>query len=233
MTVEDIAWPCELPEELKAKLLAMAVQCQGVKALPFTVSYSTLPGVYYVLKGSCGLCFSTNDSKSVLGAVVGTKDWFGALNVGTGRKIFGVAEEIEEIHFLLFPEAKILQLAKSEPLVYKWLFHAGIHAQSFIMQAMLSAIHQKEQKVMYVLLELHSRQNQIGGATQSINASQTQLSSITGLSRSRLNEVLKGLEKKGLINIQRGKIFLLDIEALSTLLSPMNLMMKNPTKNLD
>nr|WP_119009227.1 Crp/Fnr family transcriptional regulator [Vibrio superstes] len=228
MTIEDIVWPCDLPNELKEQLLNIAVPCQGIKALPFTLSYCSVPGVYYVVKGSCGLCFTTNDTKSVLGAVVGAKDWFGALNMGTGRKIFGVAEELEDIHFLMFPEAKVLKLAEREPLVYKWLFNAGVHAQSFIMQAMISAIHQKEQKVMYVLLELHSRQSQSG---TTINASQAQLSSITGLSRPRLNEVLKGFEKQGLIEVQRNKVLIKDIEALSKLLSPMNLMMKNPTKS--
>lgn len=226
---EDIVWPCELPEDLKAKLFDMSVYCQGTKALPFTLSYCKVPGVYYVLKGACGLCFSTNDSKSVLGAVVGKEDWIGALQVETGRKIFGIAEELEEIHFLMFPEARILQLAESNPLVYKWLFHSGIHAQSIIMQAMLSSLHQKEQKVMYVLLELYRRKNHVTGASLSLNASQSQLSSITGLSRPRLNEVLKDIEKKGLIQVQRGKVLIKDVEALSGLLSPMNLMLNDPT----
>ncbi|MGB1322737.1 MAG: Crp/Fnr family transcriptional regulator, partial [Vibrio gallaecicus] len=58
------------------------------------------------------------------------------------------------------------------------------------------------------------------------------LSTITGISRSRLNEVLKGIEQAGLVTIQRGKVFISDIEGLYERISPMNLMMRNPVEDI-
>jgi DNA-binding GntR family transcriptional regulator len=48
-----------------------------------------------------------------------------------------------------------------------------------------------------------------------IDISQKQLSQITGISRPRLNEVLKQLEAVGEISLERGSIHLIDIPALS------------------
>ena len=101
------------------------------------------------------------------------------------------------------------------------------------MQAFLSSIHEKEQKTIYVLLELAARQTNVTGAKVSINISQTQLSTITGISRPRLNEVLKSIEQQGLVTIQRGKVSISDFEGLYERISPMNLMIRDPISTMN
>ncbi|MCG9542468.1 Crp/Fnr family transcriptional regulator [Vibrio sp. Isolate33] len=229
---EQIQWPCELPQELIDSLVEIAVFKTGIHSLEITQKFQNLPGVFYILSGSAGICFSTENMKSLSGGVIGKGDWMGALTIHAEYNLFAVAEEVEPISMILFPSDKVLELAEEQCMVFKWLLHCGTRAQSIWMQAYLSSIHEKEQKTIYVLLELAARQTNITGATVSINVSQTQLSTITGISRSRLNEVLKGIEQAGLVTIQRGKVFITDIEGLYERISPMNLMMRNPVEDI-
>lgn len=227
----DIRWPCDLPESLKSKLLELSERKQGVASLQFTERYAYIPGVFYVCQGTIGMCFSTLNMKTIVGGVLGQGDWVGAYSIGKKLKYFSVAEEIEVLSMLLFPREKLLLLAESEPLVYKFLFYAGQQTQSIWMQALLSSIHNREQKLIYTLLELRARYSPIAGAIDCINISQNQLSTITGISRPRLNETLKQVESRGFISVQRNKIFILDFTALSHIIEPMNLMIRDPRKS--
>ncbi|MEZ8386518.1 Crp/Fnr family transcriptional regulator, partial [Vibrio splendidus] len=53
-----------------------------------------------------------------------------------------------------------------------------------------------------------------------------------GISRPRLNEVLKGIEQQGLVKIQRGKVFIADVKGLYEHISPMNLMIRDPVAEI-
>ncbi|UPR36994.1 Crp/Fnr family transcriptional regulator [Vibrio cyclitrophicus] len=229
---EQIEWPCDLPQDLIDRLVEIAVYKTGIHSLEITKKFQNLPGVFYILSGSAGVCFSTENMKSLSGGVIGKGDWMGALTIHAEYNLFAVAEEVEPITMVLFPAEKVLELAEEQCMVFKWLLHSGTRAQSIWMQAYLFSIHEKEQKTIYVLLELAARQNNIAGETVSINISQTQLSTITGISRPRLNEVLKGIEQQGLVKIQRGKVFITDIEGLYERISPMNLMMRDPVAGI-
>ncbi|WP_061017211.1 Crp/Fnr family transcriptional regulator [Vibrio splendidus] len=229
---EQIQWPCELSADLIESLIDIAVLKTGVHSIEITQKFQNLPGVFYILSGSAGICFSTENMKSLSGGIIGRGDWIGALSIHADYKLFAVAEEVEPITMVLFPANKILELAERKCMVYKWLLHSGTKAQSIWMQAYLSSIHEKEQKTIYVLLELAARQTNIAGATVSINISQTQLSTITGISRPRLNEVLKGIEQQGLVKTQRGKVFITDVEGLYEHISPMNLMIRDPVTEI-
>lgn len=191
---EQIQWPCELSADLIESLMDIAVLKTGVDSFEITKKFQRFPGVFYILSGSAGICFSTENMKSLSGGVIGRGDWVGALSIHADYNLFAVAEEVEPITMVLFPAVKVLELAERKCMVFKWLLHCGTKTQSIWMQAYLSSIHEKEQKTIYVLLELAARQINIAGAAVSINISQTQLSTITGISRPRLNEVLKGIE---------------------------------------
>ncbi|OCH46648.1 protein kinase, partial [Vibrio cyclitrophicus] len=167
------------------------------------------------------------------GGVIGKGDWIGALTIHANYNLFAVAEEVEPITMVFFPADKVLELAEKKCMVFKWLLHCGVKSQSIWMQAFLSSIHEKEQKTIYVLLELAARQTNVTGAKVSINISQTQLSTITGISRPRLNEVLKSIEQQGLVTIQRGKVSISDFEGLYERISPMNLMIRDPISTMN
>lgn len=226
--IDEIKWPCELPDSVKRKLLSLGQYCVGIEQLEITKSYAKFPGIFYILGGSVGLCTSTNDMKNIVGGFMGATDWLGALTFGTDVKIFTVAEEIQTLEMLLFPKEKVMALAEEEPLVYKWLFRCGQGSQRLWLQALITSLHEKEQKVVYSLLELAKRQSLVEGAIKQVNISQSQLSMVSGVSRPRLNEVLKIIEESGAIIVKRGRIYLSDREKLQRLLDSMNLMLLDP-----
>ncbi|MEZ8828276.1 Crp/Fnr family transcriptional regulator [Vibrio cyclitrophicus] len=230
---EQIQWPCDLSQDLIHSLLEIALFKTGVHSLEITKKFQNLPGVFYILKGSAGICFSTENMKSLSGGVIGKGDWIGALTIHANYNLFAVAEEVEPITMVFFPADKVLELAEKKCMVFKWLLHCGVKSQSIWMQAFLSSIHEKEQKTIYVLLELAARQTNVTGAKVSINISQTQLSTITGISRPRLNEVLKSIEQQGLVTIQRGKVSISDFEGLYERISPTNLMIRDPISTMN
>ena len=81
----------------------------------------------------------------------------------------------------------------------------------------MSSLHEQEQKVVYSLLELAKRQDSVDGAIEQVNISQSQLSTVSGVFRLRLNEVLKIIEESGAIIVKRGRIYLSDREKLQLL----------------
>lgn len=54
---EQIEWPCELPQELIDSLIEIAVFKTSVHSLEITQKFQNLPGVFYILSGSAGICF--------------------------------------------------------------------------------------------------------------------------------------------------------------------------------
>ena len=62
---------------------------------------------------------------------------------------------------VLFPAEKVLALAEEQCMVFKWLLHSAEPEHNlFGCKLILSSIHEKEQKTIYVLLELAARQNE-------------------------------------------------------------------------
>lgn len=226
--IEQIIWPCHLPTELKYQLLSIAKRRKGIHFLNFTQEYQRLSGVIYILSGVTGLSFTTKNIDNSFGLILGRSDWLGTLTIGNDIRVLSILEEVEEIELLVFSEEEVLKLATENTQVYKWLFYAGQHTQKLWMQAMLTSIHDKQQKVIYFILELAVRKVTMIGSHTKINITQNQLGSIIGISRPRLNEVLKNIERRGAIFIERGTIHITNIDILRAELHSMSLMFRDP-----
>ncbi|SEG04263.1 Crp/Fnr family transcriptional regulator [Vibrio hangzhouensis] len=224
----EINWNCSLPDSLKHALISTATIREGTSGLEITNKFSKMPGVFYILSGSLGICFSTSDMKNISGAVVGRGDWIGPLSIYGDSELYAIAEQIEPVRLLFFPKQTIYKLTNLHPEVYQWLYFCGQKSQSLWMQALLSSIHSREQKVVYAIVSLVTYSKYFKGTKLCINISQSQLAMITGISRPRLNEALKILEFKGFISIQRGKIYIDHLQELCKIMDGMNLMFHDP-----
>ena len=225
---DSIVWPCKLPDIVKRSILSTAQVRKGIKSLDVCQSRCQMPGVFYILNGSSGLCVATPDMNNSLGVVVGKGDWIGAHAIESNEEIFLIAEEVEPITMLYFSKSTISSLAEHDSMVYKWLYSCTRSEQKIWLQAMLSSIHDKSLRVVYLLFEFAKRIEIIRGSLICINISQYQLSSLSGISRARLNEVLKKLEYDGYIFLQRGKVYIKNISQLGDYLNEMNLMFQEP-----
>ncbi|WP_052772078.1 Crp/Fnr family transcriptional regulator [Vibrio mexicanus] len=134
--------------------------------------------------------------------------------IGQSVRYKATIEELEPIEMLIFPQAKIEELAKINPEIYKWLYHSTHKTQQAWIRAQISTLYDKETRIVSSLLEIAKYIPNIKGSFQKIHASQRQLSLITGISRPRLNETLKELEVSKEISLERGVIHLLKPDAL-------------------
>ncbi|MDN3681037.1 Crp/Fnr family transcriptional regulator [Vibrio tapetis subsp. quintayensis] len=212
----DILWPCELDEQTKIQLMSIVKPITGIAHF---VNRSELTnqrrGVYYVRKGIVAIAFSPEGPNSMNSGILSHGLWIGG-GVMMGQQFMRAAfEEIEPLELFFFQKDKIEQLAESNPFIYKWLYYGSLDTQKIWISAQVASLHDKEVRIVSALLDLLNRSKTIKGSVPEIKVSQKQLSIITGISRPRLNEVLKLLESSQEITLARGKIYLTDLEALT------------------
>ncbi len=188
---------------------------------PATTSRTT-PGITYVNRGIACINFGADQTNTMNSGIYGKGSWLGSSMIGQSFKVHATIEELEPVEAIFFPKDKIDQVAEKDPLVYKFLYHSSIESQQAWLRAQIVSLHNRETRVVYSLLEVARHTSQIQGSIISVNASQKQLSSITGISRPRLNEVLKMLESNNEISVMRGAIHLLDVERLRERLTLIN-----------
>ncbi|GLS90913.1 hypothetical protein GCM10007916_19800 [Psychromonas marina] len=225
LNIDTIQWPGPISEGLKQQLFEIA---QPGKGLPDTQKKTDFPGIYYITAGLATLSVQSENMNNSLGFVLGTNDWVGANTVGKLSDIFLLTVEIEPVEYLFLCRKKVTLLAEKNLEVYKFLFHCLNKMQPVFWQVSLTALHDKEARIVYTLVSLAQKKKIIQGTKVSIKITQEQLCAVTGLSRPRINEVLKKIEKAHEISIERGVIHILDTDALGKRLNQLNMMFNDP-----
>ena len=215
-------WPCALSDNLKQQLLNIAQPCQGIPNI------QKHRGLYYIGTGLFIIHYATQHMNNNLGYAVGADDWIGASKIVCSDRFFLQAIELEPVESLFFPHHKISKLAEINHEVYKLLYFCLANVQPVHLQGQLTAMQDKEVRVVYTLFSLAQKKISIEGARISLKITQEQLSLVTGLSRPRINEILKKIEKSQEISITRGSICILDIIALGKRLDHALLMFNDP-----
>lgn len=207
----DILWPCELSHELKQSLLESATVLSG---LPDRAS-SRMGGVFYIVHGLLSVSFSSENTNTMNANLIGKESWLGASMMTSGIPRNAVVDELLPLSLVYFPKDKIDKLAQTNFEVYKWLYFSSLETQNDWLQAQICSLYDKQSRVIFSLLEISRHLPSVQGSLIKIDISQRQLSQISGISRPRLNEVLKYLEQQGEIGLERGSIHLLEPESLS------------------
>ncbi|MGF1756399.1 Crp/Fnr family transcriptional regulator [Photobacterium sagamiensis] len=231
--IDQIQWPCEISHSLKTQLVEISSIIHGVDKFICTRQMASVPAVYYVQEGVASFRLCSEGIKGVNSLLIGPGDWIGGSAIAQDMKLFVSVEEIESMSLVSFPKEKIFKLAQSNNEVYKWLYYCAMEIQKILLQAQISSLYDREIRTVYALLDIANRVKSVKGSMSTIKISQHQLSLITGISRPRVNEVLKSLEKKGEIIIQRECIYLADLQALGARIENLNLMFNDPRKDVE
>lgn len=212
-TLQDkIIWPCQLPASTKEAIVLCAIRANQLGAN--TGSTRPIPGITYINSGIACISFGAEQTNSMNSGVYGKGSWLGGSMINQSFKLHTTIEELEPVDVIFFPKDKIELLAERDPHVYKLLYFCSLDSQQQWLTAQIVSLYNRETRVVFALLEVARHTTQIKGSVLSVNASQKQLSNITGISRPRLNEVLKMLETNGEISVSRGTIHLIDVDAL-------------------
>ncbi|MEZ9566684.1 Crp/Fnr family transcriptional regulator [Vibrio artabrorum] len=215
MNIEEIIWPCLLPTHLKTALLDISVIVTDFSGIKINIDYLQLDGVFYIHSGNLLVGYSAEETNTSLGTIFGQSTWLGSSSLFSTNNFIFLAEELTPIKMLYFPKAKIESIAEQEPSLYKMLFEIMKQNAPRYLLSSLSFIHGKHIKLAYTLYNyLKLATNETMFVPTALTISQQQLSTITGISRPRVNEVLKSFEKEGIIYIQRGKVIVEDQKKL-------------------
>ncbi|TAA48325.1 Crp/Fnr family transcriptional regulator [Corallincola spongiicola] len=223
-----IEWPCELTQALKDALISIAQPTNQIGEASTHGGIWTVKGVVYVVSGTVKLCLMSQDASNLMGALMGPHDWVGAASVDNDTNFSVYVEEVEPVQLLYFPANLVQKLCIEKPECYKWLFHCISRMQPKWFQAKLTSLHDKKLRVVYALMSLASMSPKMAGVLPKIRISQQQLSDVCGVSRPRVNGVLKSLEGEGSIQVSRGAVQILDTAKLGHQLDDLNLTFHDP-----
>ena len=219
----EIQWPCPLAEATRQRLLSIAQ--------PYDLNRLTgvVPGVIYVVTG-CLVGYATNETMdNSLGLIHGHGRWFGIQSIDNPTYApTDFYEALLPTELLLFPARELERLAEQDPAIYKFLFFIAQYIGRLTLQLGSNTLFSLTTRITYALLELASKHAPVHEIRPLLHITQQELSQIVGISRPRVNEVLKALDNSGEVKLGRGEIQLLDLAALQARLPSMSYMYHDP-----
>ncbi len=140
---------------------------------------------------------------------------------------FFIINEIEKVELLYIPKDEITRLAKKDPLIYKWILDIVSENVPHWFQSHLISMSKKDVRVLYCLATLlpiyENKLKEI-----SLNVTQQDVSNLCGVTRPRVNEVLKKFESQGFIKLKRKMIVITSIKLFFELLGEVDLSFYDP-----
>ncbi|MDN3616972.1 MAG: Crp/Fnr family transcriptional regulator [Vibrio gallaecicus] len=213
-STSDIQWPCNLSQALKDELLLSAITVHGLSDRN-QFKRSSVDGVFYIVQGIMSISFASENTNTMNATLLSANTWAGGGVIYNSLSLNATIDEILPCTILYFPKEKIDRLASTNDEVFRWLYHCTLDLQKNWLQSQLCSLYDRESRIVFSLLDLAKRLPAVQGSLIKIDISQKQLSQITGISRPRLNEVLKSLEAANEISLERGSIHLIDIPSLN------------------
>ena len=228
ITIDDIVWPCELSSSLKKNLLSIASLKHEISPLGGSPKNPFSSDICYLFEGIAILNTSTLETSTTVGGVIGPQNWIGVGGMDESSRPVYTTEEITPVVLMAFPYKLILKLAEQDSEVFKFLFYIAQKLLKKWTQTAATVIHDKEMRIVYYLLELRVLHPKKDDVIPRIKISQQQLSFLSGISRPRVNEVLKELEIAEEIEIARGSLRIINLPKLAARLNNVNVSMRDP-----
>ncbi len=201
-----------------------------LKNVQFTTGFFNFSGLIYIKKGRFSISLPHQNLDTLYSFIIEPNTWFGGLTLMPLPHPFILINEIENVELLYIPKNRLTEIADKHPLIYKWLLNTVADNIPQWFQVPLIALSNKKIRVVYCLATLLPIDKSKLSVIE-IEASQQKISDICGLSRPRVNEVLKELEQDKLIQVLHKKIVILNIKALFKLLNNANLCFHDPRDN--
>lgn len=199
--------------------------------IDLTTGFFNFSGLIYVKQGRFSISLPQQSLDTLYSFIVESDNWFGGLTLMPLPHPFLLISEIDKVELLYIPKTRLTEIADAHPVIYKWLLNIAADNLPQWFQVPLIALSNKKIRVVYCLATLLPINNNHLSNIE-IDASQQKISNICGLSRPRVNEVLKELELQKLIQIQHKKIIIADANALFKILDEANLCFYDPRENM-
>ncbi|MCJ8321368.1 MAG: Crp/Fnr family transcriptional regulator [Colwellia sp.] len=199
----------------------------SLKNVEFTTGFFNFSGIIYIKKGRISISLPQQNLDTIYSFILEANSWFGGLTLMPLPHPFILINEIDQVEVLYIAKDQLTEIADANPLIYKWLLKIAAENIPQWLQVPLIALSNKKLRVTYCLATLLPT-NKGNISTMVIDVSQQKISDICGLSRPRVNEVLKELEQEGLLQVKHKKIIIINPKGMFKLLDEANLCFYDP-----
>ncbi|RKF17780.1 Crp/Fnr family transcriptional regulator [Alginatibacterium sediminis] len=221
-------WPCDLSQETKLQLSSIAKLESNLVDIGIGPDSSLLRGAVYIRRGQFSMVLPSGDGRTTTGYLLGAGEWLSGLMVSNDQTSNVGATALSDLELVYFPHSKLFPMFQKNFELYKWLSAIQANLQLKVLQTAVSYLHSLEARVVYFLFDYLRTSATISGALPQLKLNQSQVSEIVGVTRPRVNQVFQVLAKAGEIEIQRGTITFLNIDALGRRLDNVNLEFRDP-----
>lgn len=174
--------------------------------------------LYYVVSGKIKIFKTSDDGKELITSIHGSQEFFGHIPILADVNYMDGAEALEESDLMLIPREDFLQLISNDMLI----------AQKFI-KIITQNISEKEndllhlaysslrKKVAHGIIQLLEKYKNEEGSKQIINLSRENMAQSIGVATESVIRTLGDFKEEKLIDIEGGKIKIIDAQKLKDL----------------
>lgn len=202
-------WVSRMPEGRRRALLALGRQLSLVDGARAYRLGDPPDGLYAVLSGEVRLVNYPELGKQLLNLIVRPGRWFGELSTIDGGPRPHDAICVGATTLLHIPGPAIVALGREDPGLYHDIAILGCeHQRTTLARVALMWGHDSDERLVWLLNDFAAPDPETGAWV--VGLKQEDLAGMVGVSRQRLNRLLRDLEQAAMIRTAYGKIVVLD-----------------------
>ena len=207
----------DLPVDVLGVLALAMKRRQAMPAEAIFLQSDEGSAMFAVLSGQVRIVIGGTDGREHVLRVLGPGEMFGEIAMLDGRPRSADAIAVTRCQLLLLERRSLLTLIASQPALAIGLI--GIlcdRLRDTTAQVEGLLFHTLSERLASALLSLRK-----GETSASINVTQTELSHLIGVTRESVNKKLRAWQAAGLVELQPGRVRIMDADRLKQLLPPL------------
>ena len=217
----------DVPPLIVKYLEESSFKLSSLKDVGIQNGFFHLSGIFYLKSGRFTISIPQKNMETMYSFVFEPKHWFGSMSIMKFPSPFVMIHEVEKAKVMHIPENKLMEIAGKDPSIYKWLLKIATDNFPFWLQVPVITACSKDVRVIYYLTTLLPQRTTNDNHAE-LTISQQEISEICGLSRPRVNEVLKELEQQGILQLSYKKIKITDVKRFFERLDNVDLAFYDP-----
>lgn len=211
-------WFKSLPDSLQTELLDAAVVLHLKSGQLLFSQGDSAQGLYAVISGAISIGRQREDGKEALLTLLESANWFGEITLFDRMDRTHNAFAVSDSVFVYIAGDKLDQILEREPRYWQNFGQLLTSKMRMMMnQAEYLALRTTAQRLAKrLVLFAESYDPQQDRSRRVISIQQEQLALILNITRQTTNQILKELEKMGLIKLIYGAIEIIDLDGLHT-----------------
>lgn len=176
-------------------------------------------GLFAILAGQVRIVIGGTDGREHVLRLLGPSEMFGEISVLDGRPRSADAIAVTNCRLLLLERRNLLAFIASQPSVAIGLIALlceRLRDTSAQIEGLL--FHTLSERLASTLLGLGNGKTHGKTTAVSINVTQTELGQLTGVTRESVNKKLRAWQTAGLVDVQPGRIRIMDADSLKRML---------------